>query len=105
RMVRTYIRKTERQSWSAESMQQAIEAIVAGNMRYREAGVHYGIPKTTLERKVTKFKKATAEATTFPPVKCSLGPKTTIFSNEQEMNLLSYLKLMAASLFGLSTTD
>ncbi|GLV33343.1 hypothetical protein CBL_08613 [Carabus blaptoides fortunei] len=57
RMVHTYVRKTKRQSWSAKCMQQAIETIVAGNMRYRQTVVHYGMPKTPLDRKVTKFKK------------------------------------------------
>ncbi|GBL73160.1 hypothetical protein AVEN_159238-1 [Araneus ventricosus] len=46
-----YQRKTDRQSWSQESMAGAIQEVLEGNMGYRRASKAYSVPQTTLERK------------------------------------------------------
>lgn len=55
-MVRTYKRKTERQGWTNESMQNAIEAVISGAMGYQKAADSFGVPRSTLVDRVKKQK-------------------------------------------------
>lgn len=50
-MPRTYERKTNRQSWSQESMEGAIEEVLSGRMGYLKA---FNVPQSTLEDRVKK---------------------------------------------------
>jgi len=52
-----YIRKTNRQSWSEEVMKLAIMSVIDKVMRYKKASSAYGVPQTTLENRVKKYKK------------------------------------------------
>lgn len=52
-----YVRKTNRQSWSVDSMAEAIEAMMEKRMGYKKAANTYEIPQTTLEARVKKAKK------------------------------------------------
>ena len=56
-MVYTYVRKTDRQSWSEESMRNAIEAVVGGSMGILRAAKTFDVPKTTLHRRVANKNK------------------------------------------------
>ena len=56
-MVYTYVRKTDRQSWSEESMRNAIEAVVGGSMGILRAAKTFAVPKTTLHRRVANKNK------------------------------------------------
>ena len=47
-MVRTYQRKSRRQSWTSESMQMAIDAYNNGVFGFKKAAEYYGVPKSTL---------------------------------------------------------
>ncbi|KAK4887515.1 hypothetical protein RN001_003786 [Aquatica leii] len=69
-MVRTYVRKTDRQGWSEESMRQAIDEVLQKRMGLRKTALEYHVPQSTLERKVKRFREAEA-ADTPPPVKCT----------------------------------
>lgn len=51
-MVRDYKRTTDRGSWSKESMREAVKAVLDGKMGYCKAAKQFGLPQTTLERKV-----------------------------------------------------
>lgn len=51
-MVRTYKKKTNRGNWSKESMLNAVDKVLSKEMGYRKAALQYGVPQTTLERKV-----------------------------------------------------
>ncbi|GBM61328.1 hypothetical protein AVEN_9597-1 [Araneus ventricosus] len=57
-------KKTDRQSWSQESMTGAIQEVLEGNMSYRRASKAYGIPQTIIERNVkeARQKKLSFEA-------------------------------------------
>ncbi|KAG5869484.1 hypothetical protein JTB14_028580 [Gonioctena quinquepunctata] len=50
-MPRTYERKTNRQSWSQESMERAIEEVLSGRMGYLKAS---NVLQSTLENRVKK---------------------------------------------------
>lgn len=52
-MVRTYIRKTQRLSWSIVAMNKAIDEIINKTMTYREAQDSYEVPRNTLIRMVS----------------------------------------------------
>lgn len=58
--MRTYKRKTERQSWNIENMQKAIEAVRGGNMGFKKAAATYGVPKSTLEDRIKKIRKGSS---------------------------------------------
>lgn len=49
-MPRNYKRTTDRQSWSADSMQKAIEAVRKNEMGWLLASKTFGIPQATLRR-------------------------------------------------------
>lgn len=53
-MVRNYTRKTNRQEWTTDSMNNAIQAVVSGQMGYLRASKQFSVPQTTLERYVKK---------------------------------------------------
>lgn len=53
-MVRNYVRKTERQTWSTESMNNAISVVLKKEMGFKKAAQQFAVPKTTLERYVKK---------------------------------------------------
>lgn len=55
-MASNYKRKTNRQSWSEESMHLAIQEVINGNMGYFKASKAYSVPQTTLENRVKKAK-------------------------------------------------
>lgn len=49
-----YVRKTNRQSWSEESMKGAITEVIEGRMGYLKASRSFGFPQSTLEDRVRK---------------------------------------------------
>lgn len=101
--MRIYQRKSNRGNWDPECMENAIEAVYSGSMGYLKASRSFGVPQTTLERKV-KEKRTTNDQTKFQVVK-SLGPRTTTFTEDEEKQLVSYLKKMEERLFGLTVMD
>jgi hypothetical protein len=105
-MVRNYQRKTDRGKWSEEKMMQAVLEVTNNRMGSKRAAESFGVPQTTLERKVKKFKGENLdEIPTGYKFKEKLGPISTIFSIEEEKELVEYIKLMENRLFGLSTNE
>ncbi|XP_069698806.1 uncharacterized protein [Periplaneta americana] len=99
-MVRTYLKKTERQQWSAESMEEAVDSVISGKMGYKKASEQFNVPSTTLERYVKK-KKENPMAT----VDKTLGKFQCVFNTEQELELAQYLKDMQKRLFGITMKE
>lgn len=99
-MVRTYLRKTDRQSWSEESMAQAVKAVLNKEIGYKKASKQYKVPQTTLERYVKKKQQQPDY-----DVKKSLGRFKCVFSEAQEAELASYLVEMEGQLFGLTRIE
>lgn len=56
-MVRVYKRKTNRQSWSTEAMNNAVVAVISGRCGCLNASNEFDVPQTTLERYVKKKRK------------------------------------------------
>jgi hypothetical protein len=103
-MVFKYNRKTNRQNWPIVSMQQAVNAVISGEMGYRRASVAFGVPQTTLERHVKKQRDNISNGMDGVVSKV-LGSKKAVFTVQQEEELVEYLKDMEARLFGLNITE
>ena len=95
-MVRTYQRKTERGQYGTEKLRQALETVRNGTA-IKTASRQYGIPPKTLRRH--------RDGNVSKPGEVKLGSISTVFTEEQENVLVSHIKCMEKSLYGLTTTD
>lgn len=132
-----YKRTTTRQSWNEEAMKQAVMEIISGAMGSVKASKQYGVPQTTLERRVQKVKegksileeagqkgmevhilaykihlKHTFGLNNFYTVAVidgysllGLGRFKTVFSKDQENELVSHILHMERRLFGFTVSD
>ncbi|XP_011875210.1 PREDICTED: uncharacterized protein LOC105566092 isoform X2 [Vollenhovia emeryi] len=100
-MVRKYVRKTERQKWDKDVMNDAVSAIIEGNMGYRKASSIFRVPKTTLERYVQKMKNSSDKMVKVTKA----GAFKTVFTKEQEKELCNYIISMEQRLFGLTSME
>ena len=99
-MVRNYKRKTNRQEWSAQNMEQAVAAVVKKEMGLRKASAQFNVPKTTLQRAVqNKLKDDSYQ------IDKSRGKYKALFSKEQEAELVNYLMDMEGRLFGFTMKE
>src|SRR6218665_3416651 len=98
-MVPTWKRKTERQNWNVEAMASAIDEARSGRLGYRSASKKYGVPRSTLERRVKNKNKIAIEVTK------SLGSKQRIFSDAMEADLMRYILRMRELYFGLTLME
>ena len=80
--------------WSVEGMKKAMEDVAMKNKGLRQAAREYGIPATTLKRRIDNSLPAEAKP----------GP-TTALSKEEEDRLAKYIMTMAQMGFGLSPRD
>lgn len=99
-MVRIYKRITDRQKWDVQSMESAVESVISGEMGYLKASQQFDVPKTTLERYVTKKKNNCSYE-----IDKTEGKYKKVFTQEQETELAEYLKSMESRLFGLTVKD
>ncbi|KAB0805657.1 hypothetical protein PPYR_02627 [Photinus pyralis] len=88
-MARNYVRKTERKSWSSDSLKKALEAINGGSS-IRKAGRDFNIPESTLR---DQMKLAS------PSV--SLGRKG-IFTPQQEQEIVNHVIKLANLFYGVT---
>ncbi|ESO12383.1 hypothetical protein HELRODRAFT_158893 [Helobdella robusta] len=119
-MVRNYIRKSTRcSSYNDESLKIAVESVTNG-LPLKTAVKKYGVPARTLKRHQnslplkTAVKKYGVPARTLKrhqmamtkfPGKIRLGHFHSIFTKDQELELVEIIKSMEKSLFGMTTTD
>src|SRR5688572_33148089 len=98
-MVRTYVRKTTRQSWDEVAMQNAAETVKKGEMGVNKASVVFNVPKTTLRRRArNKNKRVNAGAK-------DLGGRVPKLCEVIEIDLVNYIVRMEEMFFGLSMED
>lgn len=99
-MVPDYKKKTNRQSWSTEAMNNAVQAVISGQFGCFKASNQFDVPLSTLERYVKNRKEN-------PDYKIdkTAGKFKTVFTEEHELELVNYLKTMEARLFGLTMKD
>lgn len=98
-MPRNYARKSNRQSWDAESMLKAIEAVNNGEMGWLKASKIYNIPQATLRRHALQKNK------TLKKGEKQLGRFKPTFPIEVERQLVEHLKLLESRFFGLTRRD
>ena len=95
-MVRNYKRKTNRASWTSESVNKASQDVKSGKLSLRQAATAYEIPLTTLHRHFNgNVKKA-------PGV---IGRFQLTFSDGFELELKEHLLNMSGRFYGLSAKD
>lgn len=84
-------------------MQLAISEVMSGSMGYYKAAKLFNVPQSTLEDRVRKAKKENLSI-----IKASakgMGNITTVFSKEQEQELVDHILMLESRLFGLTLTD
>ncbi|XP_071056456.1 uncharacterized protein [Onthophagus taurus] len=81
-------------------MNNAVEAVITGQSGYLKASNQFHVPQSTLERYVKKRKEN-------PDYKIDkmAGKFKNIFTAEQELEIVNYLKSMEARLFGLTIKE
>ncbi|KAG5873414.1 hypothetical protein JTB14_037833 [Gonioctena quinquepunctata] len=98
-MVRSNVRKTKRQNWTIESMEQAIEAAENG-MCIHTASTTFNVPRMALKRRIIKRRAGI----TTQPLR-SLGSFHCVFTEDQEAELLRYIFDMETRMYGLTPRD
>lgn len=98
-MPRTRLRTTAQQSWSPSKMRAAISAVRDGSMGCKKASKVFGVPRTTLKRRVNNLNVDAVED------KKVLGSKRPVFNNEQEQELVNYALKMESMFYGLTVKD
>lgn len=81
-----------------KTMEKAIDAIKSGKCGYLSASRKYGVPKSTLERCKEKNKTVCGSSK-------GLGSKQPTFTQEQEIELVKYVKTMDGMLHRLTTSS
>ncbi|KAF5306785.1 hypothetical protein FQA39_LY00015 [Lamprigera yunnana] len=99
-MVRRYNRKSERQQWTEERMQEAVQEVVNSSMVYKKAAGQFNVRQTTLKRRVKKIQNNPEYR-----VKKTLGKYRCVFSDKQEAELVDYLTKLEAQLFGVTMNE
>ncbi|KAJ3658355.1 hypothetical protein Zmor_010098 [Zophobas morio] len=79
-------------------MNQAVDAVISGQMGYMMASNRFNVPSSTLERYVQKRRKN-------PGADKTSGKYHTVFTAEQELELVAYLKDMQKQLFGMTMKE
>jgi hypothetical protein len=91
-MVRTYVRKSNRQSWSMENLPAAVNDVKSNNMSLRKAAAAYGVPYITIRRHVHGLVKTPGK----------LGRFKTVLDDVFEQELAKYKIDMQQRFYGLS---
>ncbi|XP_071944741.1 uncharacterized protein [Antedon mediterranea] len=80
--------------WNKQSMQEAYEAVKAGSLSLRAAAKQYGVPKTTLQRRLSGKVDVTSSAS-----------RATVLTASEETELKNYILHMESVGFGLTLDD
>ncbi|XP_068620868.1 uncharacterized protein [Battus philenor] len=99
-MVRKYERMSGRQSWSEEDMAKAVAAVVSGKMGYKLAARTFHIPRSTLQRRASKIRYQLPDEP-----KPLMGHYRRVFTDNQEKDLVGYIKSMEKFFMGVSRRD
>ncbi|KAJ3661675.1 hypothetical protein Zmor_006062 [Zophobas morio] len=91
-MPRTYKRKTNKASWTADGLQMAINSVTQAGVKIRQSAKMYNIPFSTLQIRLKKQQFAS-------------GPKlgrNSVFSEEEEQSIANHVKMMGKLFYGLT---
>ncbi|XP_055641843.1 uncharacterized protein LOC129778764 [Toxorhynchites rutilus septentrionalis] len=92
-MPTNYKRKSNRQSWTAQQLEQAIKAVKSGSP-VKTAARTYAIPRSTLIRHLTS-----------PTVSTRLGPLDSVFNSQQEEELVQHLLDLEKRFYGITMSN
>lgn len=92
-MPRVYKRKSNRQTWTSTQLAAARHEVDCG-MSVNATAAKYQIPRATLIRRIAA-----------PEMAMRMGPKETIFSKEQEQELVQHLLTLENRFYGISRKD
>ena len=95
-MVRSYKRSSDRGSYGQKRLAQALQDVRRG-IALKSASRLYGIPSKTLRRH--------RDGKVQNPGKVVLGPKSPVLPEPFETELVTYIKYMEASLYGLTVNS
>lgn len=98
-MVGQYIRKTERQSWSEQSMRLAIESVTKGEMGWLAASKQFDVPQATLRRRAQNKNKRVLGTSK------GMGRYASTLPVHMEKQLVERIKTLEMMLFGMTTSD
>lgn len=97
-MVRHYKRVSGRKSWTQKNLEAAIEAVETGTPINRAASEH-SIPRNTLKRYLLPSSKPPEEQDNI------LGRYKTIFTQQQEKELVDYILDMEKTFYGVTPRE
>ncbi|XP_011859227.1 PREDICTED: uncharacterized protein LOC105556736 [Vollenhovia emeryi] len=92
-MPRTYTRMTDKNNWTEESLKLAIRAVKVDGMKIRSAGKEFGIPESTLRKRLKE------NSVSHVP----LGQKPTFSADEKE--LADHVLKLAKLFYGLTPRE
>lgn len=95
-MVRSYKRTTTRAEYSIDVLRECLHAVQAKALSLREASRHYGIPRSTIQKRL--------KSADFDQAK-SLGRFKRALSDEMEMQLKRRVLEMESAFYGITVTD
>jgi len=95
-MVRNYVRKSNRVQYSRSDISHALSAIQTQNMYVRHASIVFGIPRTTLIKRLKR-------PDTYEPK--SLGRFVPVFDDTMENELVMHIVEMQQRFYGLNLVE
>eukprot|EP00057_Strongylocentrotus_purpuratus_P025733 XP_011680207.1 PREDICTED: uncharacterized protein LOC105445837 [Strongylocentrotus purpuratus] len=98
-MVRSYKRKSTRQTWDEEAMKAAIKAVTNNGLGLKKASAEFSVPKATLRRRVKGLNKSAIGAAKL------MGNFKTTFPEEIEKDHVDYIHQMELMMYGLTSND
>ena len=98
-MVNTYKRKSDRQSWLQEDMQNAIDSVNSGEMGWLRAAKEFGVPQATLRRRARNKNKFVNS------VSRGLGRFRPSLDCVMETDLVDHVLKLESRLFGITCVD
>lgn len=96
-MVRTYVRKGTGPKWTEEDINQAISSVLRGDVSMRGAAALFKVPYSTLKDRVHAHRRQKAIG---EKLETRTVGHPTVFSLEEERDLVSRLKSLAVRGFG-----
>lgn len=93
-MVRKYKRVSGRKKWTTANLRAAIKAVRSDGLSVRRAASDHGIPRQTLNRHLMHSEEVK-----------QLGRYSTIFTEQQENELVQHVLSLEKSFYGLTTTE
>lgn len=96
-MVRSYKRISRRKQWNSNDLRAAIEDVTTLGTTVNRTALNRGIPRQTLARHL-KARRTQKDV-------CSLGRYDTVFSKQQEDELLQHVLHLEKTFYGITSTE